>query len=162
MAEHQYVPIEMPEGAGIFLAADPWESFSTPSRDLRLLISIDSVVQFPARVRATPERFGLHAGADLDQDVAAVERVLRERLAALTIDYTRSDGSKVTLSLADIAARAERFETAYNPNDCVELRWGAAPGSDEMATCKRHAPAEQRERMESYRNWFATRQRPPR
>ena len=38
---------------------------------------------------------------------------------------------------------------AYNPNDCVELRWGAAENSDEAATCKRHAPAAQRAKMSS-------------
>jgi hypothetical protein len=51
---------------------------------------------------------------------------------------------------------------AYNPNDCVELRWGAGAGSDEAKTCKMHAPDEQRARMETYRAWFHERRRPPR
>src|SRR5262249_26453348 len=34
---------------------------------------------------------------------------------------------------------------AYNPNDCVELRWGALAKSDEASTCKRYAPAAQRD-----------------
>jgi hypothetical protein len=51
---------------------------------------------------------------------------------------------------------------AYDPNDCVEVRWGAAPGSAEAATCHRAAPAEQRARMERYREWFRERRRPPR
>jgi hypothetical protein len=35
---------------------------------------------------------------------------------------------------------------AYNPNDCVELRWGA-PDIEEASTCKRHAAAAQRAKM---------------
>jgi N-methylhydantoinase A len=43
--------------------------------------------------------------------------------------------------------RATDFEMAYNPNDCVELRWGAPANSDEASTCKRHAPQAQRAKM---------------
>src|SRR5206468_2728249 len=31
----------------------------------------------------------------------------------------------------ELVARAEALETAYNPNDCVEVRWGARAGSVE-------------------------------
>jgi hypothetical protein len=51
---------------------------------------------------------------------------------------------------------------AYNPNDCVELRWAAAAGSDEASTCKRRAPAAQRDKMSSYRTWFRDRHWPTR
>jgi hypothetical protein len=51
---------------------------------------------------------------------------------------------------------------AYNPNDCIEVRWGAPPGSDEAKTCHAQAPPEQRERMEAYRGYFHERRRPPR
>jgi hypothetical protein len=34
--------------------------------------------------------------------------------------------------------------------------------SDEAATCKRYAPAAQREKMSKYRAWFHERRRPPR
>ena len=55
------------------------------------------------------------------------------------------------------------LEMAYNVNDCVELRWGAAEGSEEASTCKRRAPASQRTKMASdYRVWFHERRRPPR
>jgi hypothetical protein len=54
------------------------------------------------------------------------------------------------------------FEMAYNPNDCVELRWGAADNSEESATCRRHAPSAQRDKMSKYREWFHERRRPPR
>lgn len=152
--------MDMPEGASIFLTSGPWEDFSTPSRDLRLLISIDSVVGFPRSVREAPQRFGLRP----DQVQAAaseVQRLLDKELAARSFQYTRSDGSPHTLTLADVVARSERFEMAYNPNDCAELRWGAPPESEEASTCSRRKPAEQAQKMQEYRHWFATRSRPP-
>ena len=59
---------------------------------------------------------------------------------ASPFEYTKSDGSSQSLSLSDVVARAEAFEVAYHPNDCIEIRWGAPEGSDEMTSCKRHAP----------------------
>ena len=66
------------------------------------------------------------------------------------------------LTLAEVLSRGEALEMAYNPNECVESRWGAPAGSAELATCRAHAPAEQRARMETYRAWFHERRRPPR
>jgi hypothetical protein len=48
----------------------------------------------------------------------------------------------------------------YNPNDCVELRWGAPEKGEETSTCKRHAPAAQRAKMTAYRAWFRERHWP--
>ncbi len=44
----------MPDGAAIFETTGAWEDFSTPSRDLRLLIAIDVVRGFPDRVARRP------------------------------------------------------------------------------------------------------------
>ncbi|MGB6568410.1 MAG: hypothetical protein WBF02_14000, partial [Xanthobacteraceae bacterium] len=74
--------------------------------------------------------------------------------------YTRSDGSQWTLTLQAVIDRAPDLEMAYNPNDCVELRWAAAAGSNEAATCKRHAPAAQRAKMTQDRSWFHERHWP--
>jgi hypothetical protein len=159
-AEHPGELVEMPEGDSIFLSAGPWEDFSTPSRDLRLLISIDTVLAFPARVRQAPERFGL-SPEQLDAKATELDTLLASELGQRSFSYTRSDGSSQALSLQDVVQRAAQFELAYNPNDCAELRWGAATGSAELATCQRHAPAEQRAKMDQYRSWFSTRKRPP-
>ena len=75
----------------------------------------------------------------------------------ITITYTRSNGLPYALSLAEILTRIERLEMAYNPNDCVEIRWGTAEGSEDFSSCKRKAPAAQRHKMESYRKWFRNR-----
>ena len=58
--------------------------------------------------------------------------------------------------------RADQLEAAYNPNDCPELRWGAAEGSPEASTCRRRSPAEQQAKMQRYRGWFHDRKRPAR
>ena len=44
----------MPDGPAIFETSGAWEDFSTPSRDLRLLIAIDVVLRFPDRVARWP------------------------------------------------------------------------------------------------------------
>jgi hypothetical protein len=67
------------------------------------------------------------------------------------------------LTLDDLLTRLADLEMAYNVNDCVEVRWGALEGSEEAATCKRHAPEAQHQKMASdYRVWFSERRRPPR
>jgi hypothetical protein len=151
----------MPNGASIFEAAGAWEDYSTPARDFRLLIAIDVVRGFPDHVARRADRFAMPAGKSAADVKRELQGVLASELATRKITYTRSDGSPWTLSLKDVIDRAADFEMAYNPNDCVELRWGANENSDEAATCKRHAPAAQRARMSSdYRVWFRERHWP--
>jgi hypothetical protein len=158
--EHPGDVVSMPDGDGIFLSAGPWEDFSTPSRDLRLLIAIDTVRGFGESVRRHPERYALR-GADPGAAATELEHALGADLAQRAFAYVRSDGSQQRLTLADVVARATALEMAYNPNDCVEARWGAPEGSAELATSRRRAPDEQRARMLKYRGWFSTRTRPP-
>jgi len=95
-------------------------------------------------------------------DQAALEAALARELDRRRFTYVGSDGSPVELRLRDVVERAARLEVAYNPNDCVEVRWGAPDGSAEMARCTRRAPDEQRARMEELRGWFRDRNRPAR
>ena len=152
----------MPDGAAIFETTGAWEDFATPARDLRLLIAIDVVRTFPDRVARRPERYAMPAGKSVADVKAELESVLASELAARKFSYTRSDGSAWTLALKDVIDRAAALEMAYNLNDCVELRWGAADKSDEASTCKRRASAAQRAKMTDYRTWFHERRRPPR
>ncbi len=161
LAKHPGV-IAMPEGAAIFETIGPWEDYATPARDLRLLIGIDVVREFPEQVARQPERFVLPIGRSPDEMRAELEALLEGELASRRLRYVRSDGSPWTLSLAELLARAPALEMGYNPNDCVEVRWGAPPRSEEGATCKRRAPAAQAARMQRHRAWFSKRQRPPR
>ncbi len=152
----------MPDGPAIFETTGAWEDFSTPSRDLRLLIAIDVVRGFPDRVARRPERYAMPQGKSVADVKAELQSVLASELSARKFSYPRSDGSQWTLTIKDVIDRVTALEMAYNPNDCVELRWGAPENSDEASTCKRYAPRAQRAKMTEYRAWFNERRRPPR
>ena len=154
-------PAEMPEGAKIFETTGDWEDFSTPSRDLRLLIAIDVTRGLPARVARRAERYAMPVGKTPEQVRAELEARVAKELDARKFSYTRTDGSPWTLRLADVVARQEALEMAYDPNECVESRWGAPPGSEEASTCHSHAPDAQATKMQGYRAWFHERRRPP-
>lgn len=161
MATRNFKPIDMPSGSKIFLTSGPWEDFSTPSRDWRLLIAIHTVVDFPDSVRRSPAQYGISEG-EVDARAAALQSALDTELGKREFNYARSDGSPWKLTLKDLIDRRVSFEMSYNPNDCPEIRWAAIEGADEMSTCKRHAPKDQRRKMKEYRPWFSKRSRPAR
>ena len=154
--------VDMPDGASIFETTGAWEDFATPSRDLRLLIAIDVVRGFPDRVARRPERYAMPKAKSVADVKTELETMLASEAAARNFSYTRTDGSEWRLSLKDVLDRTAALEMAYNVNDCAELRWGAPEESEEAATCKRHAPEAQRQKMTDYRAWFSERRRPPR
>ncbi|MGZ8186397.1 MAG: hypothetical protein ACXWTL_08130 [Methylobacter sp.] len=151
--------ISMPDGAAIFQTIGPWEDYSTPSRDLRLIIAINVLNGLPERIVRYPELFVMN-GRSPEEAKAEIEQYHARRIQERSIRYTRTDGSPWELSIAEILARKPAYEMAYNPNDCAEMRWGAKPDTEEYSTCRRHAPAEQRVKMEQYRIWFREVRRP--
>jgi hypothetical protein len=161
MRAHPGTVVPMPRGPAIFETTGPWEDYATPSRDMRILIALKVLADLPERIRRHPELYVLRS----ESAAAAAERIERlhaQRIREHFVTYTRSDGSPWRLSLAEIYERRPGLEIAYNPNDCVERRWGAAPGTPDFGTCRRRSPAEQRARMEEYRPWFREARRPPR
>jgi hypothetical protein len=154
--------VAMPDGASIFETTGAWEDFATPSRDLRLLIAMDVVRNFPDRVARRPERYAMPPGKSAADVKSELERTLASELEARKFSYPRSDGSEWTLTLKDVVDRIDALEMAYNINDCAELRWGAPDDSEEVETCERRAPEAQRGKMTEYRAWFSERRRPPR
>jgi hypothetical protein len=152
--------VDMPSGPSIFETSGAWEDYSTPARDFRLLIAIDVVRGFPDRVARRPDRYAILQGKSVADVKMELQGVLSSELSSRKFSYLRSDGSQWTLSLKDVVDRATDFEMAYNPNDCVELRWGAPQESDEASTCKQHAPSAQRGKMAEYRTWFRNRHWP--
>jgi hypothetical protein len=150
----------MPDGAAIFATTGAWEDFSTPARDFRLLIAIDVVRGFPDRFARRSDRYAIPAGKSVADMKSELQNMLNAELDSRKITYTRTDGSPWTLSVKQVLDRTTEFEMAYNPNDCVELRWAAPEGSEEVATCKRHAPQAQRAKMSEYRPWFRERRWP--
>jgi hypothetical protein len=128
---------------------------------MRLIIAMNVLLGLPARVIRHPDLFNLSGrkAAAVAEDLRSLhERSVRER----GIEYRRSDGSTFQLTVGDLLGRKAALEIAYNPNDCVETRWGATPGSSEAATCARHAPPDQQARMAEVRSWFHDAKRPPR
>lgn len=158
---HPGTVISMPSGPAIFETIGPWEDYATPSRDMRLLIALKVLADLPQRIRSHPELY-LLGGESPAASAGRIERLHARRSRERFIIYTRSDGSSWRLSLADIYARRPGLEIAYNPNDCVERRWGAAPGLPDFVTCRRRSPVGQRQKMEMYRPWFHEARRPPR
>ncbi|MET1045316.1 MAG: hypothetical protein ABWX70_01215 [Hyphomicrobium sp.] len=152
--------VAIPAGPSIFETTGAWEDFATPSRDLRLLIAIDVVRGFPDRVARRADRYAMPKDKSADDVKAELRSTLASEIDARKFSYTRTDGSQWTLTLKNVIDRSKDLEMAYNVNDCVEVRWGADPKSDEASTCKRRASSSQREKMEDYRAWFHERRRP--
>jgi hypothetical protein len=161
MRNHPRTVVPMPKGPAIFETVGPWEDYATPSRDLRLLIALKVLEEIPERIRRHPQLFVL-GGESAAQAAGRIEQLHARRLRESSVTYLRSDGTPWRLSLAEIYARRPGLEIAYNPNDCVERRWGAAPGMPDFATCRRQAPVDQQARMEEYRPWFRETRRPSR
>ena len=151
--------IAMPSGSAIFQTLGLWEDYATPSRDMRLMIAINIVNSFPKQIAQHPDLFVMR-GSRPEQVQAEIEQYHASLSQERKIYYTRSDGSQWALSIAEVLARKSAYEMAYNPNDCVEIRWGAKPGTSEYSTCRRHAPKEQHAKMEHYRLWFQELRRP--
>lgn len=159
---HPGTVVPMPSNAvGIFQAGGQWEDFSTPNRDLRLLIAMDALIDFPDQVVNSPGDFNISRSVSPGQLKEKLQSILDKKVSELSISYTRSDGSSQKLTLKEILSRRTAFEMAYNPNDGIEIRWGAPENSDELSTCHRHAPSRQVETMRSVRMWFLKRLHPP-
>lgn len=162
MQAHPGTVIPMPSSApGLFQAQGAWEDYSTPNRDLRVLIAIEAVLRFPEKVSRDPGRYEMPRGRSPEEIKSRLESELDKLTREKSITYTRSDGSSWKLTLAEIIGRRDALEMTYNPNDSVELRWGAPDGSEEMRTARRRVPANQKARMESFRSWFHKRLHPP-
>jgi hypothetical protein len=162
MKQHQRTVIPMPSSAtGIFLAGGQWENFSTPNRDLRLLIAMDAVLDFPDLIVRSPGDYDISGFGAPEKAKNKLQSILDKKSSELSISYTRTNGTVQKLTLGEILKRRDSFEMTYNPNDGVEIRWGAPEGSEEISTCRRHAPHAQIETMKAVRKWFHKRLHPP-
>ena len=162
MKAHPGTVIPMPSNANaIFQTGGVWEDFSTPNRDLRLLIAMDAVLDFPNRVANYPDDYKISGMRSKEEIREKLQKQLEGKVATLKVSYPRSDGSQQELTVSEILKRKDAFEVAYNPNDCPEIRWGAPEGSRERSTCKRQAPANQQATMQKVRKWFTERLHPP-
>lgn len=160
MKNNNWQKMTMPNGPAIFQTDGPWEIYSTPARDMRVFLAIDDVMTFPKRVADDTSQYIIDQNMTENEIIAMLKSHRDEALKALTITYERGDGSLFELNLSEVIKRQEALEMAYNPNDCIEIRWGAPKDSEEMSTCTRKAPPDQRYKMKLARRWFASRRRP--
>ncbi len=162
MKSHPGEVIPMPgRPAGVFQAGGQWEDFSTPNRDLRLLIAMDAVEDFPGKIISNPEDYKLPPLSSPEQVKKKLEALLAGKSSELSITYVRSNGREQILTLENLLKRKAAFEMAYNPNDGIEIRWGAPENSEERSTCHRRVSAGQLEKMRQVRVWFQKRLHPP-
>jgi hypothetical protein len=124
---------------------------------MRLIIAINMLNGLPEKIVRHPELFVMNGSSPEGQ--AEIEQYHAKRIRTQH-PPPRTDDSLWELSVAEVLARKPAYEMAYNPNDCAEMRWGAKPGTEEYSTCRRHAPADQRAKMEQYRLWFREARRP--
>lgn len=162
MKAHPGTVIPMPgRAAGVFQTGGVWEDFSTPNRDLRLLIAMDAVLDFPDKVMRSPDDYKIPMLQSPEKVKENLQDLLNKKLTELSITYTRSNGTEQVLTISEILKRRDAFEMAYNPNDGTEIRWGAPEDSDERSTCRRKVPAGQLKIMNDVRVWFQKRLHPP-
>jgi hypothetical protein len=114
-------PDALPEN--IYGTDGDWETYSTPSRDARLKASFRELFE---SVQSRTDRVALAPSLE----AAWHEEVARPECQ---FQYARSDGSTAHLTLDTVLDRI--YKMSFDPYQCVELRWGAVPGSDEAATC---------------------------
>jgi hypothetical protein len=119
------------------------------------------VLDFPDLVARSPEDYDISRLVSSEQMKKKLQSVLEQKVSGLSISYTRTNGSVQKLTLGEILKRRDSFEMAYNPNDGIEIRWGAPEKSEERSTCRRHSPAYQLETMLTVRTWFNKRLHPP-
>ncbi len=160
MAAHPGTVIPMPSGKSVFQTLGQWEDYSTPNRDLRLLIAIDTILEFPDKVARDPGAYEVGGGKSPDEVRRRLSALLKKRAAELSITYAGTDGTPHLLTLEEIFRRQTALEMAYNPNDGIEIRWGAPEGSAERAAAGRRAPASQLAKMKALQPWFHKRLRP--
>jgi hypothetical protein len=110
MQSHPGTVIPMPSNPTVFPRRGQWENFSTPNRDLRLLIAIDAVLDFPERVAASPQDFKISKFSAPEDVKNNLKSYLNKKISKLTVSYTLSDGSSQELTIAEILSRKEAFE----------------------------------------------------
>lgn len=149
----------IPIPSNIYDAVGDWENFSSPSRDLRLRISM---LNIPEKVRyyidlwdEDPSQLDTGCGSGRELGAALLE--LKERLFRnLSFQYTNSLGQPVVRTLQDV--EGSLFLLSFDPNHAPELRWGESPAdaTGESPLRERHTAGY--EEQQRWRNRLAKKQ----
>lgn len=132
-------PITLPDNRNIYQAEGRWERWSSPSSDCdrkgAYFMMVDEIEQALKEHDARPETAGSGGQTISRQDLAYSILDEKKRLfESRTVTYTNSRGEKVALKLSDIEKRI--FMMSFDPNHPPEIRWGAAPGTEEAQGCR--------------------------
>lgn len=125
-------------GSNIYDDVGEWEDFSTPSRDLRLRLSMlhlpQLIASYVRMLEEEPDRLmtPYRSPEDLADALFSLKRHLFE---TMSFTYANSRGDRVSLSLGDVEERL--FDLSFDPNHAPELRWGAKGAELETATRER-------------------------
>lgn len=163
--QDRVIAVAAATSAGIHLKAHPdrlprniygtsgeWEDFSSPSRDARLKTSFLEVRQrMEKMVKMYQERDPRidYQGTNLAEDLRAA---YNRSASACTVEYTRSNGSKMKLSYDEVVRRL--FAFSFDPYHCIELRWGAST-REELSTCEQGDSRASADKLE----WYSAEQR---
>jgi hypothetical protein len=154
----------------IYGTVGEWETYSSPSRDARIKQGFkdlyESTRAYVEGVRAGNNRHLIYRGRS--NNVGLTTTQVRARATGLLRDiareyvtanrdcrlgYTRSDGTYQRLTIHDVGRRL--FALSFDPYHCIERRWGAAPGSAELSSCRDDAQEEEWYTAEQYlRNMY--------
>lgn len=143
--------------SNIFGSSGDWETYSTPSRDIRLRVSFLEI-QKSASARYQQYLAGdfsdmQYGGQNLKADL---QQVFHNMNYNCPVNYTNSAGRVVNMSF-EMAIR-RLYLLSFDPYHCPERRWGAT-ASEELRSCTDDADktdwynAEQRIRNYLQRDW---------
>jgi hypothetical protein len=116
----------------IFGAEGPWESYSSPGRDLRFRVRIltlpESAKDWLARSIAKDPLVS-YQGSNLKADLITAYHSAAE---SCKVSYKNSAGQNTIVTLEQIIGRVSNM--SFDPYMCPEIRWGANT-EDELKTC---------------------------
>lgn len=137
-------PIVYPEGLkdeNIFQAVGRWETWSSPSSDVDrrnkyfyMIEWVDYAIRWYGMMPTFVDLRGLEKyNIKAQPGLMNALRTEKQRLFnEHALEYSKSNGERVRLTLADIEARL--YNLSFDPNHPPELRWGAPEGSEERAS----------------------------
>ena len=161
-------PIVFPEerrNENIFQALGRWETWSSPSSDVDrrnkyfyLADWLEYTIRFFGVIPESMDFAGLEQYTIRSQEELAKALVAEKSriFAEHSLEYTKSDGKKIKLTLLDIEERL--YDLSFDPNHPPELRWGAPLGSEERASAPQTitpVPTGEKIAMEDAYRWQA-------
>lgn len=147
----EHGPIVYPEemrDENIFQAFGRWETWSSPSSDVDrrnkyfyLADWLDYAIRCYELIPGFVDLEGFEK-YDIKSQAGLARALIEEKrriFRSHSMAYTKSDGTRVELTLLDIEERL--YDLSFDPNHPPELRWGAPYGSEERASApQRYTP----------------------